>query len=122
MTREKIPRFSVFTVTQGCPINAYRKETEISVNTVGLSTAWRKAICAAEFLSVVTRQSGDPVVKRLRLTLGNGHGITALLDQIKRTDDDHRQEQFDGANAVTEQEEETGNPVMSSASSARSGG
>ena len=92
----------------GLPINAYRKETEISVNTADLSTAWRKAICAAESLSVVTRQSTDPVAKRLRLTLGNGHGIAALLDQIKRTDDDHRQEQFDGANAVTEQKEETG--------------
>jgi hypothetical protein len=90
----------------GLHINAYRKETEISVNTADLSTAWRKAICAAESLSVVTRQSGDPVAKRLRLTLGNGHGITALLDQIKRTDDDDRQEQFDGANTLTEQEEE----------------
>lgn len=91
----------------GLPINAYRKETEISVKTAALSTAWRKAICAAESLSVVTRQSNDPVAKRLRLTLGNGHGIAALLDQIKRADDDHRQEQFDGANAVTEQKEET---------------
>ena len=93
----------------GLPINAYRKETEISVKTADLSTAWRKAICAAESLSVVTRQSSDPVAKRLRLTLGNGHGIAALLDQIKRADDDHRQEQFDEANTVTEQEEETGN-------------
>jgi superfamily II DNA or RNA helicase len=92
----------------GLPINAYRKETEISVNTADLSTAWRKAICAAESLSVVTRLSGDPVAKRLRLTLGNGHGIAALLDQIKRVDDDHRQEQFDGANAVSEQKEEAG--------------
>ena len=92
----------------GLPINAYRKETEISVNTADLSTAWRKAICAAESLSVVTRQSCDPVAKRLRLTLGNGHGIAALLDQIKRADDDHRQEQFDEANAVSEQKEETG--------------
>ena len=92
----------------GLPINAYRKETEISVNTADLSTAWRKAICAAESLSVVTRQSGDPVANRLRLTLGNGHGIAALLDQIKRADDDHRQEQFDATNAVTEQKEEPG--------------
>ena len=95
----------------GLPINAYRKETEISVNTADLSTAWRKAICAAESLSVVTRQSSDPVAKRLRLTLGNGHGIAALLDQIKRADDDHRQEQFDGATAITEETEETGSAV-----------
>jgi hypothetical protein len=35
------------------------------VRTHDLSTAWRKAICAAESLSVVTRQSSDPVAKRL---------------------------------------------------------
>ena len=101
------PEVLRFHCHSGLPINAYRKETEISVNTADLSTAWRKAICAAESLSVVTRQSGDPVAKRLRLTLGNGHGIAALLDQIKRADDDHRQEQFDAANAVTEQKEKT---------------
>ena len=77
------------------PINAYRRETEITVETNGLSESWRKAICAAESLSVVTRQSDDPVAKRLRLTLGNGHGITALLDQIKPDDDDKKQEEHD---------------------------
>jgi superfamily II DNA or RNA helicase len=92
----------------GLPINAYRKELAISVNTADLSTAWRKAICAAESLSVVTRQSSVPVAKRLRLTLGNGHGITALLDQIKRAEDDRRQEQFDAPNNVNEQMENTG--------------
>ncbi len=92
----------------GLPINAYRKETEILVKTEELSLAWRKAICAAESLSVVTRGLGDPVAKRLRLTLGNGHGIAALLDQIKRADDDHGQEQFDGANPQTEPNEHTG--------------
>jgi superfamily II DNA or RNA helicase len=93
----------------GLPINAYRKEFEISVKTADLSTAWRKAVCAAESLSVVTRQSSDPIAKRLRLTLGNGHGIAALLDQIKRGDDDHRQEQFDGDNTANVRKDETGN-------------
>jgi hypothetical protein len=67
-----------------------------------------ESVCAAESLSVVTRQSGDPVAQRLRLTLGNGHGIAALLDQIKRADEDHRQEQFDGATTLSAQKEETG--------------
>ena len=102
------PDVRTFHYHSGLPINAYRKEIEISVNTEDLSTAWRKAICAAESLSVVTRQSGDPVAKRLRLTLGNGHGISALLDQIKRVDDDHRQEQVDETNAVSEQKEQSG--------------
>ena len=92
----------------GLPINAYRKEVEISVKTADLSTAWRKAVCAAESLSVVTRQSSDPVAKRLRLTLGNGHGIAALLDQIKRGSEDLRQEQVDGDNTVSETQSETG--------------
>ncbi len=103
------PDVRSFHAHSGLPINAYRKEIEISLNTTDLSAAWRKAVCAAESLSVVTRQSSDPVAKRLRLTLGNGHGISALLDQIKRVDDDHRQEQFDGANTANEPKEETGN-------------
>lgn len=98
-----------FHAHSGLPINAYRKEIEISVNTTDLSAAWRKAVCSAESLSVVTRQSSDPVAKRLRLTLGNGHGISALLDQIKRVDDDRRQKQFDSANTVNEQKAATGN-------------
>jgi len=77
-------------------INEYRWEREITVETSQLSMAWRKAICAAESLSVVTRQSDDPVAKRLRLTLGNGHGITALLDQTRRHEkDDRKQEEHD---------------------------
>jgi hypothetical protein len=79
------------------PINAYRRETEITVETIGLSMPWRKAICAAESLSVVTRQSDDPVAKRLRLTLGNGHGISTLLGQINRHEDDRKQEEHDEA-------------------------
>jgi hypothetical protein len=48
-------------------------------------------------LSMVTRQSDDPIAKRLRLTLGNGHGISALLDQIKRDAElDKNQEEHDG--------------------------
>ena len=80
------------------PINEYRRETEITVETNDLSTAWRSAICAAESLSVVTRQAIDPRAKRLRLTLGNGHGIAALLDQINRDDDDRKQEEHDETN------------------------
>jgi hypothetical protein len=48
-------------------------------------------------LSFVTRQSDDSVAKRLRLTLGNGHGIAALLDQIHPDDDDHKQEPQDAS-------------------------
>jgi len=101
------PEVLRFKELSGLPINKYRKETEISVDTADLTKDRRKAICAVESLSLVTRQSDDSVAKLLRLTLGNGHGIAALLDQIKRTDDDRRQEQFDGASAVTEQKAKT---------------
>jgi len=90
----------------GEPINAYRKEAEISVDTAHLSSAWQKAICAAESLSVVTKQSSDPVAKRLRLTLGNGHGIAAVLDQIKRTDDDRMQEELELTSSAIVQDQE----------------
>jgi len=90
----------------GLAINAYRKEIEISVDTTDLSAPWRKAICAAESLSVVTRRSRDSRAKRLRLTLGNGHGISALLDQIRCVDDDHYQEELDETDSISEQKQE----------------
>ncbi len=80
------------------PINAYRHETELAVETSTLSASWRQAVCAAEALSIVTRQADDPVAKRLRLTLGNGHGIAALLDQVNHNDiDDRKQDEYDEA-------------------------
>ncbi|MBE2295174.1 MAG: DEAD/DEAH box helicase family protein [Phycisphaerales bacterium] len=79
----------------GLPINAYRKETEITVETNTLTPEWRQAVCAAEALSIVTYQADDPIAKRLRLTLGNGHGISALLDQTKRDEQDRQQEEYD---------------------------
>ena len=67
-----------------CSLHEYRKESEVIVTPSKLSTEWRHAVCAAESLSIVTSQSDDPVAKRLRLTLGNGHGIATLLDQMIR--------------------------------------
>ncbi len=87
-------------------INDYRKETEIAVTTEALPLAWRKAICAAESLSMVTRGAKDPAAKRLRLTLGNGHGIAALLDQTKHSRDDLKQIQFDEAAAQNERNDD----------------
>lgn len=73
-----------FSEYSGMPPHAYRQHSDIVVETTALSDAWRKAICAAEALSMVTRQSDDALSKRLRLTMGNGHGIAALLDHIKQ--------------------------------------
>ena len=91
------PEVRLFHQYSNLRINEYRQEREITVETSQLSMAWRKAICSAESLSVVTRQKDDPVAKRLRLTLGNGHGIAALLDQTRRHEkDDRKQEEYDG--------------------------
>jgi superfamily II DNA or RNA helicase len=90
------PAVEMFARHSQLPVNTYRRETEVTVDPRNLTIAWRKAVCAAESLSVVTRQADDPVAKRLRLTLGNGHGVAALVDQIKRSDDDRMQEEYEG--------------------------
>ncbi|WP_066459844.1 helicase-related protein, partial [Castellaniella caeni] len=76
---------------------AYRQESEILVKTAHLPEAWKQAVCAAEALSFVTQQADDSISKRLRLTLGNGHGVAALIDQIHRHEvDDKKQDEDDG--------------------------
>lgn len=84
------PAVKRFAEQSGEFLNAYRRETEILVDSCQLSPAWQQAICAAEALSFVTSQSGDAVAKRLRLTLGNGHGIATLMDQIHRHEEDDK--------------------------------
>ena len=65
------------------PFNAYRHEDNISIATANLSIAWRQAVCAAEAMSVITRQTQEThQTQRLRLTIGNGHGIAALLNPM----------------------------------------
>lgn len=77
------------------PLHEYRQELEIIIETSLLSHEWKQSVCAAESLSLVARQA--EVDKRLRLTLGNGHGIASLLDQVKCDDEsDKLQEDHDG--------------------------
>lgn len=85
----------LFAKRSGLPINDYRREIEISIETSTLTPMWKQAVCAAEALSIVTRQADDRVAKRLRLTLGNGHGISTLLDQLDCHKDDNQQREFD---------------------------
>jgi len=77
------------------PHNQYRSESVISIEPESLSETWRQAICAAEALSVVTRNSEDPIAKRLRLTLGNGHGVANILDQYRPNEEDKKQREWD---------------------------
>ncbi|THT97718.1 type III restriction endonuclease subunit R [Lampropedia puyangensis] len=59
----------------------YRKVEQLGISASHCSPEWRQAICAAEALSFVARGSQDQSAKRLRLTIGNGHGISAILDE-----------------------------------------
>lgn len=82
--------------------HAYRREQEILIDTARLNLEWKHAVCAAEALSFVTRRSDNTAAKRLRLTLGNGHGIAALIDQLQRDDiDDHKQTKADSTQEIS---------------------
>jgi hypothetical protein len=85
------------------PANNYRQEEEIAIETASLAPAWRNAVCAAEALSFASRRSIDGGAQRIRLTLGNGHGIAEIL-KIRANDDlaDARQKDVE-----TERESET---------------
>jgi len=84
--------------------HAYRREQIILIDTAKLSSEWKRTVCAAEALSFVTRQSDCTVAKRLRLTLANGHGIAALIDQLHRDDkEDQKQTEADGVPEIATQ-------------------
>jgi hypothetical protein len=88
----------LFAERTGLPIHAYRQELEIAVETVSLPLSWRQVVCAAEALSVVARQAENSKAKRLRLTMGNGHGIASLMAQTSRNNIlDKTQEEHDKA-------------------------
>lgn len=95
------PSIQKFQQLSGEDIHAYRQETPIVIDTTELDLAWKQAVCAAESLSFVTRHTDNRQMKRLRLTLANGHGIASLLDQL------HMDETADAAQLQAESEEET---------------
>ncbi|WP_027779933.1 helicase-related protein [Paraburkholderia caledonica] len=80
----------------GQPHHAYRRTREILVDPATLSSEWKQAVCAAEALSLVdagSDASWSGQAKRLRLTVGNGHGIASLIDKATYDEvSDRRQE------------------------------
>lgn len=98
------PGVSKFQSITGESYHGYRCIQEILIDTAQLNSEWKQAVCAAEALSFVTHQSDHTAAKRLRLTLGNGHGIAALMDQLQRDDkDDHKQTEADDVPAIVTQ-------------------
>lgn len=87
--KRKDPAVMAFVAHSGQSPDRYRNvDQEIVVNPAKLGLAWRRAICAAEALSVLSSQPGPlgKIGQRLRLTIGNGHGIASLLDHVKNDD------------------------------------
>lgn len=81
----------------------YRHLREVAVEFNDLSPAWRQAVCAAEALSVVREPMMDGRTKRLRLTIGNGHGLAGVIDQaFYDKEEDERQVEEDRAQADDE--------------------
>lgn len=102
--KRKDPAVIKFQNASGEGYHAYRREQEILIDTAQLSSEWKRAVCAAEALSFVTRQSDRTVAKRLRLTLGNGHGIASLIDQLHRDDkEDQKQIEADHVSWIAAQ-------------------
>lgn len=64
----------------------YRLLKPIHINAADLETGWKKAVCAAEALSFIN--TGDSVAQRLRLTIANGHGLSAILDSQNASEGD----------------------------------
>ena len=88
--KREVGAVQAFAAHTGLPFHAYREEREVSVDTLHLGLAWKQAVCAAEALSVVSRGRDDAFSKRLRLTMGSGHGVATLIDQVRRDADKDR--------------------------------
>ncbi|MBQ0933496.1 DEAD/DEAH box helicase family protein [Ideonella sp. 4Y16] len=64
----------------GLPAHAYREHQPVLVPMESLSAPWARALCAAEALSLMGGQVTGAAAQRLRLSLGSGHGLSAVLD------------------------------------------
>lgn len=83
----------------GEPHDAYRSLVEISIDVAQLTPQWRQAVCAAEALSFTALGNDDLPTKRLRLTIGNGHGIASRMDEGTRNNvADQKQTEVDEVN------------------------
>lgn len=78
----------------------YRHLREVAVDFKDLSPSWRHMVCAAEALSVVREPAMDGRTKRLRLTIGNGHGLAGVIDEaFYDKEEDKKQVEEDRAQA-----------------------
>lgn len=71
-----------FQAISGEPYHAYRREQEVLIDTAELSMDWKQAVCAAEALSFVSRQSDQSQAKRLRQPLAMAMALQLLIDEL----------------------------------------
>jgi len=97
MRRDKreVPAVQDFVQGTGAAVNGYRDERDIKVRPGDLDVAWREAIFAAEAISQLKSPQRSRSLQRLRLTMGNGHGILSVLDESLTTKSDASQLKFE---------------------------
>jgi len=87
---------------------SYRQVTLSAIEPLDLPLAWKRALCASEAFSVIA--GTGPLLKRVRLTVGNGHGIAAVLDTPQHDEeldaaqdkDSEEQDKNDSPTSLTE--------------------
>lgn len=89
----------------------YRRVTALKISTKNLSMGWKTAVCAAEALSMLSDTEKDVSHKRLRLTIGNGHGLALLSSGRHETEgresghEEQKAECKDGAEGIIEKKQ-----------------
>ena len=73
-----------FAEASGEYVHDYRDLRDLPVELENLTPAWTQVVCAAEALSLITEPATDNKAKRLRLTIGNGHGLASVIDEAFR--------------------------------------
>lgn len=77
----------------GSPFSyAYHASKDVCVELSALTARWQQAVYAAEALSQVSQGNAERQTQRLRLTMGNGHGLAHLLDALTKTKEDDEPE------------------------------
>lgn len=88
----------------------YRHLKVVPVEFKNLPPPWCQAVCAAEALSVLREPATNARAKRLRLTIGNGHGIASVIDEAFR-DEDADRKQIEEELRRAKDDEETSDPA-----------
>ncbi len=62
-------------------VHGYRRPRTLALRPQDLPIPWQRVVVASEALSTAAHGADELALKRLRLTLANGHGLSALVDE-----------------------------------------